>query len=338
MTRQSERKRIRLGITMGDPTGIGPEIILKVLISDLIPSDTELIIFGNPYLLKDQGSFLGVPVVFSGTKAQQKLLIRDISYNLVDPTDWKDNLILPGRPDSSLARGILRCIDSAVMWALDGKLHGVVTAPLSKEIIRRGGFQGFSGHTEYLAQLTGAKRPVMMLTTDKLKVVLATMHKPFQEIIPSLTDELLISTIYQTHNWFVDFFDFNPQIALAALNPHAGEGGTLGKEENTLLNQVIKTVQKDGITVDGPFPADTIFRRALQGEWDVVIALYHDQGMIPIKLDPHSVAVNVTLGLPIIRTSVDHGTAFDIAGQGTADPASLLKAIQYARKLILTRE
>lgn len=328
------RKRFRIGITMGDPAGIGPEIILKTLFSDEIPGDTELIIFGNPFVFKDQGTFLSKNVYFRTFHDHYDLILNNDKYTLIDPTLWKDNLILPGQANPSFAKGILHCIDTAVMWTLENKIQAIVTAPINKSVIRLGGYSAFTGHTEYLARLTGAKRPIMMLANDNLKVIQVTTHLPFSEIISSLSRGLILDTLYQAHTWFQQFYHIIPRLAIAALNPHAGEDGTLGNEEVTLLQPAISKAKQNGVNIEGPFPADSVFSRAITGEFDAVLALYHDQGMIPVKLLPNSVAVNITLGLPIIRTSVDHGTAFDIAGKGKADIKSLIKAILMARELI----
>jgi len=329
---------IRLGITMGDPAGIGPEIIVKLLHSGSIPADTDLIIFGNPMVLKDQAAMLDIALMDRGTRAESKFYIKERMYRLIDPTDLHDDIVIPGTPMPHRAPDILRCIDSAVMWALEGKIDGMVTTPVNKETIRRGGFTAFTGHTEYLARLTGAKRTIMMLTTDMLRVVLATTHVPFAEILSHLTQGILLDTFYQTDRWFQLYLNLKPRIAVAGLNPHAGEGGTLGEEELALLIPAINQARDNNINVRGPFAADTIFRKAIIGEYDVVVAMYHDQGMIPIKLNPRQAGVNITIGLPIIRTSVDHGTAYDIAGGGKADPTSLYKALLFARKLVTQRK
>jgi len=223
------------------------------------------------------------------------------------------------------------------MWALENRVDGIVTGPINKDVIRRGGFPGFTGHTEYLARLTGAQRPLMMLSTDTLKVVFVTTHIPLRSVTRILSLDLILDTVTRTHQWFEDFMNIKPVLAVAALNPHGGEGGSLGEEEESILKPAIETARSRGIDVQGPFAADTVFRRALQEQCDVVIALYHDQGMIAIKTDPLQAAVNTTLGLPIIRTSVDHGTAYDIAGKGFGEPDSLIKAIEFGRNLVFAK-
>lgn len=331
--------KIRLGITMGDPAGIGPEILLQVLREGLPWQNTEFIIYGNPHILKDTALRLDCNCSFVKDEERRfRIFINQREYGLVDATNWGDTIIFPGVPNPSTASGILRCIDGAVMDTLEGSLQGIVTCPLSKEVIRKGGYPSFTGHTEYLGKLTGASHQVMMLATDSLRVVLTTTHVPFRDIISNLTEWKLIQTIVETFNWFLTIFREEPRLAITALNPHGGEGGTLGEEEETLLNPVLMKIREHyDIDVAGPLPSDTIFRRARQGDFDIVIALYHDQGMIAIKSYPQEYAVNVTLGLPIIRTSVDHGTAFDIAGKGRADATSLRKAIDQARQFAIKK-
>jgi 4-hydroxythreonine-4-phosphate dehydrogenase len=210
-----------------------------------------------------------------------------------------------------------------------GSVAAVATAPINKEALRLAGLP-WSGHTDLLAHLTNAPRVAMMFHSEPLRVVLATVHVPLVEVPALLTRELMEETIALTARELPRFGRPSPRIAVAGLNPHAGEHGLFGREEQTAIAPAIEAARARGIDVAGPFPADTLFVRAVRGEFDVVVACYHDQGLIPVKLAAFGRAVNVTLGLPIVRTSVDHGTAFDIAGKGVADAGSMIEAVKLA--------
>ena len=221
---------------------------------------------------------------------------------------------------------------AAVKDAMDGRVAAVATAPVNKLGFSRAGLP-WKGHTDLLAHLTGSPRVAMMFWSEPLKVVLATVHVPLSEVPGLLTRDLLGGIIDLTARELPRFGIAHPRIALAGLNPHAGEEGLLGREETRVLQPAVADAQSRGIAIEGPFPGDTIFGRATRGEFDVVIACYHDQGLIPVKLLAFGRSVNVTIGLPIVRTSVDHGTAFDIAGKGVADPSSMIEAVLLAARL-----
>jgi 4-hydroxythreonine-4-phosphate dehydrogenase len=250
--------------------------------------------------------------------------------------------VVYGPPDgATFAPGVLsadagRAAYDAIVRAVDDAQRGVVaavaTAPVNKEAFRLAGLP-WSGHTDLLAHLTGATDVAMMFYSDALRVVLATIHIPLAEVPQALTARSLARTIALTARELPRFGIAKPRIAVAGLNPHAGEHGLFGHEEETAIAPAIAESRAKGIDVSGPFPGDTIFVRARRGEFDVVVACYHDQGLIPVKLVAFGQAVNVTLGLPIVRTSVDHGTAFDIAGQGVADPESMVAAVRLAARL-----
>ena len=223
---------------------------------------------------------------------------------------------------------ILRATDDAQR----GEVDAIATAPINKEALRLAGLP-WSGHTDLLAHLTGARSVAMMFYSEALRVVLATVHLALADVPKALTAESMAATIRLTAGELPRFGYPRPRIAVAGLNPHAGEHGLFGGEEDTAIRPAIETCRADGIDASGPFPADTLFVRARRGEFDVVVACYHDQGLIPVKLLAFGQAVNVTLGLPIIRTSVDHGTAFDIAGRGVADPESMIAAVLLAARL-----
>ena len=229
-------------------------------------------------------------------------------------------------------RAAYEFICDAVRDASAGRVAAIATAPVNKQAFSRAGLP-WKGHTDLLAHLTGAPRAAMMFWSDPLKVVLATVHVPLAEVPRLLTRELLRDIVDLTARELPRFGIARPRLALAGLNPHAGEDGLLGSEDETVLRPAVSDAKRRGIDIEGPFPGDTIFGRAARGEFDAVVACYHDQGLIPVKLLAFGRSVNVTLGLPIIRTSVDHGTAFDIAGKGIADPSSMIEAVLLAARL-----
>jgi 4-hydroxythreonine-4-phosphate dehydrogenase len=238
-----------------------------------------------------------------------------------------------GRVSAVAGRAAYDAIVRAVEDARQQRIAAIATAPINKEAFAAAGIP-WRGHTDLLAHLTGARRIAMMFHADVLRVVLATVHIPLAEVPQALTRERLQDTIELTADELPRFGFAAPRLAVAGLNPHAGEHGLMGLEEEAVMRPAIAACRDRGVSVDGPFPADTIFLRAMRGEFDAVIACYHDQGLIPVKLAAFGRAVNVTLGLPIVRTSVDHGTAFDIAGQGVADPSSLVHAVLLAASLV----
>ena len=238
----------------------------------------------------------------------------------------------PGVLSGDAGRAAYDAIVRAVDDAQRGAVQAIATAPVNKEAFRLAGLP-WHGHTDLLAHLTGSRTVAMMFDSDALRVVLATVHIPLAEVPRALTAASLEATIALTARELPRFGVARPRIAVAGLNPHAGEHGLFGCEEQTVMAPAIASCQSRGIDVSGPFPADTIFVRARRGEFDVVVACYHDQGLIPVKLVAFGQAVNVTLGLPIVRTSVDHGTAFDIAGKGIADPQSMIAAVLLAARL-----
>jgi 4-hydroxythreonine-4-phosphate dehydrogenase len=238
----------------------------------------------------------------------------------------------PGVLSASAGRAAYDAICAAVRDAQSGRVDGIATAPINKLAFARAGLP-WKGHTDLLAELTATPRVAMMFWSEPLKVVLATVHVPLADVPATLTRELLEGVIDLTAKELPRFGMNTPRIALAGLNPHAGEEGVIGAEEQRVLRPAVEAARSRGIDIRGPFPGDTIFVRASRHEFDAVIACYHDQGLIPVKLLAFGMAVNVTLGLPIVRTSVDHGTAFDIAGKGVADPSSMIEATLLAARL-----
>ena len=242
----------------------------------------------------------------------------------------------PGVLSAEAGRAAYEAICNAVRDALAGSVAGMATAPVNKAAFARAGLP-WKGHTDLLGNLTGAGQVAMMFWSEPLKVVLASVHVPLRDVSSVITRPLIDNVIELAHRELPRFDIPSPRLAMAGLNPHAGEDGLMGDEEQRVLRPAVEAAQARGIAIDGPFPADTVFVRAVRGEFDAVIANYHDQGLIPVKLLAFGRAVNVTLGLPIIRTSVDHGTAFDIAGRGIADPASMIEAVLLAARLAALR-
>jgi 4-hydroxythreonine-4-phosphate dehydrogenase len=249
---------------------------------------------------------------------------------LYEPPDAEG--ITPGEVSAAAGRAAYDCIVRAVTDARNGVVDGIATAPVNKLAFAHAGLP-WKGHTDLLAHLCGDARVAMMFHAPQLNVVLATVHVPLSDVPRVLTREVMLETITLTANALPSFGVARPRIAVAGLNPHAGEDGLFGSEERSTIAPAIEQARAAGIDVTGPFPADTVFTRAARGEFDVVVACYHDQGLIPVKLLAFGRAVNVTIGLPIVRTSVDHGTAFDIAGKGVADPGSMIEAVLLAARL-----
>ena len=287
-----ERGKPIVGITVGDPAGIGPEIAAKAAADASVLAVCTPVLYGPP----------------SGE-----------TFDL-------------GRISAKAGQAAYDAILRAVSDAQQGKIAALATAPINKEAFAAARVP-WRGHTELLAHLTGSPRVAMMFYSDALRVVLATIHIPLAEVPRALTRESLEATIALTAAEMPRFGWPAPRLALAGLNPHAGEHGLMGLEDDAVLAPAVAASRERGVTIEGPLPADTVFVRAMRGEFDAVIACYHDQGLIPVKLVAFGRAVNVTLGLPIIRTSVDHGTAFDIAGRGIADASSLVHAVLLAARL-----
>ena len=282
----------RIGITVGDPAGIGPEIARKAADDARVRDVCEPVLYGPP----------------AGSR------------------------FTPGELSAEAGRAAYDAICAAVRDAQAGTIAAIATAPINKLAFSRAGLP-WKGHTDLLGHLTGSPRVAMMFWSEPLKVVLATVHVPLSQVPAVLTREVMDGTIDLTSQGLPRFGIPRPRLAVAGLNPHAGEEGLLGDEERAVIRPAVDAARARGIQIEGPLPGDTVFVRATKGEFDAVIACYHDQGLIPVKLLAFGHSVNVTLGLPIIRTSVDHGTAFDIAGTGVADPTSLIEATLLAGRL-----
>ncbi len=324
-----------LALTMGDPAGIGGECTLRAWLArrDCYP----FVALDDPSHLNDLARRLRlhVPIVPVSDADEAVLVFPNalpiIAMPLANPPR-------PGEPDAANAKAIVGSITRAVAMALNGQAGAVVTNPINKAALYATGF-AYPGHTEFLAALTGVPgQEVMMLASPLLRVVPVTVHVSLRDAIAMLTAEMIAAAARTTHAALRrDFGIPHPRVAIAGLNPHAGEQGALGKEEVTLVAPAIERLRAEGMDVSGPWPPDTMFTRIARTRYDAAICLYHDQALIPLKTLDMDHGVNVTLGLPIIRTSPDHGTAYDIAGQGVADPTSLLAALDLAADLAQRR-
>ena len=321
-----------LALTMGDPAGIGGELSLMAWLS-LHDSGPPFVALDDPARLSRLAADLGlaVPVRVVTDVGQAIGIFRSALPVLAVPLAVA---AVPGHPDTANATAVVTSIEIASKLALAGRVGGIVTNPINKAALYQAGF-AYPGHTEFLAELTGAKgRQIMMLASPMLRVVPVTVHASLRNSIAMLTTAMIVAASRTTAAALRrDFGIAAPRLAMAGLNPHAGESGALGTEEATLIQPAIDLLRTEGIDVSGPWPPDTMFTASARGRYDVAICMYHDQALIPLKTLDINHGVNVTLGLPIVRTSPDHGTAFDIAGKGVADPASLLAAIAMAGTL-----
>jgi 4-phospho-D-threonate 3-dehydrogenase / 4-phospho-D-erythronate 3-dehydrogenase len=317
-----------LAITMGDPAGVGPEIVVKALAAPRLWRVCRPVVIGRLPVMEAAARSLGTGIGFVPVGARLPAASRS-RCPLVETGPEHDRIPEVGRASAAGGRAALEAITEAICLALDDRADAIVTAPISKEAIRAAG-SPFPGHTEMLAAFTGAKRHAMMLVGGPLRVSLATIHVPLAQVPALITARRVREVIELTWDAVRRFGLSRPKIAVCGLNPHAGEAGMMGDEERRTIAPAVRAMAKKGIPVSGPYPADTIFFRAARGEFAAVVAMYHDQGLGPLKTLAFDTGVNLTLGLPIIRTSVDHGTAFDIAGKGLASAESLLAAVELA--------
>jgi len=315
-----------LVVSCGDPSGIGPEIAAR-LAGGEVP---RFVWLGDPAHLPPGTRWATVE-----EPGAALALAMDVLPVLPIPFAAPAR---PGQPDPANAPGIIAAIERGVALVQEGHASGLVTCPINKKALKDGAGFAFPGHTEFLAHLAGGVDVVMMLACDALRVVPATIHIPLADVPRSLTAEGLERVIRITRAGLIrDFGLTAPRIAVAGLNPHAGEGGAMGQEEITLIAPLLERLRAEGFTLTGPLPADTMFHPAARARYDAAVCMYHDQALIPIKTLDFAGGVNVTLGLPFIRTSPDHGTAYDIAGKGLADPSSLRAALVMAAQMAMRR-
>jgi len=333
--RKNSKRLPLIGLTMGDAAGIGPEITLKALQKKSITSRCYPFIIGDAHhlnLLLKKFSLSGEIHLISKIEDYHSSpnLINVLALNNLPKGKIKFGV---GQP--SYGKAAFAHIKKGVELALSKKIDALVTAPINKQVLHQAGIH-FPGHTEILAQLSRTKRFAMMLVGGNLRVVLVTRHIPFKKVPEEINKEQLATVIDLTQQAGKYFALPHPQVGVCALNPHAGEGGVMGEEESKIISPVIKQAQKKGIKISGPYPSDTLFYEAIKGKFDFIIAMYHDQGLIPLKTLFFEEGVNVTLGLPFIRTSPDHGTAYDIAGKGVANSKSIEEALKLALRMTKT--
>ncbi len=313
-----------VALTCGDPAGIGPELAVKAWRA--LRRNCPFVWIGDPRHLP-----VDAPIETVGDPAQA---IAASARALPVLAHRFPAAATPGRPAPANAHGVIEVIERAVALVQSGRAGAVCTAPIHKKVLIDGAGFAFPGHTEFLGALAGARRVVMMLASPTLRVVPATIHMPLSQVPRALTPELLGETIAVTADGLRERFGIaHPRIAVAGLNPHAGEGGAMGHEELDWIAPLLRRMDGAGFTLSGPHPADTLFHAAARRRYDAAIAMYHDQALIPIKTLDFDRGVNVTLGLPFVRTSPDHGTAFDIAGQDRANPTSLIEALKLAQRM-----
>ena len=323
---------------MGEPAGIGPEIVLKSAQAQDCQLISRPVILGDLATLRETAQRLGSRIELIDWSVEDPYPEDPQRLPVIATSQLVPQQRIPGQPTPAGGDASYRYVEAGIQLALNKVIQGLATAPISKAMWHAAG-RDYPGHTELLADLTKTQDVRMMLAGSRLRVILVTTHIPFAQVPDALSVERIKTTITLAAKHLAQFHGLaQARLAMAGLNPHAGEGGAFGDEEERIITPAIEQAQGQGIQVDGPFPADSVFVRAVNGEFDGVICLYHDQGLIPLKLLSWTDGVNVTIGLPIVRTSPDHGTAFDIAGQGKADPHSMQAAIRLAAQMAGRRE
>jgi 4-hydroxythreonine-4-phosphate dehydrogenase len=317
-----------VAVTLGDPAGVGAEVIVKAAAALSPDERSSLVVVGSIAVLERAIGVTGANLRLSESGANGALRVEEVPV---------DGIPLPfGRLDPVGGEAAFRYIERAVRMAEAGVVAGIVTAPINKEALNRAGHH-YDGHTGMLAALTGARSSFMLLASERLNVIHVSTHVSLSGAIERARPERILATIRAGHQHFARLGDATARIVVAGLNPHCGENGLFGTEDDQYIRPAVEMARAEGINAFGPISADTLYHRAYNGDFDLVVAQYHDQGHIPIKLVAFDTAVNVSLGLPIDRTSVDHGTAFDIAGTGKANHVNMLAAITYARRLAASR-
>ncbi|MEJ7819120.1 MAG: 4-hydroxythreonine-4-phosphate dehydrogenase PdxA [Rubrobacteraceae bacterium] len=320
-----------IAVTMGDPAGIGPEIIAKSFAQTNFHAENRIIVLGDVAILERAAKLLDLPLRVNAIQEPEDATFEPGSMDVQAVTDLGEDLPF-GKLDARAGDAAFRYVERAIELASAGRVDAIATAPLNKEALHLAGHK-YPGHTEILAELTGTKNYAMMLVTDELNVIHVSTHVSLREAIDHAQPERELAVIRLAHESLRKLGVENPKVAVAGINPHAGENGLFGSEDAEKIAPAVAAAVEEGIDASGPHPPDTVMMRARTGAFDIVVVQYHDQGHIPIKLMGFDTGVNVTVGLPFFRTSVDHGTAFDIAGTGKADPTSLHAALALARTL-----
>jgi len=331
-----KRDKVRIGITMGDPAGVGPEIILKALAQQAIYRQAVPIVIGDGDILERAKGYVGSGLRLRRIGSVGEATGRFEEMAVLDLKNIDLEQCPPGILSAEAGRAAVEYVFRAIDLARADEVDAVATAPINKEAMHRAGYP-FAGHTEIFAERTGSRRYALMLVAGKLRVLHVSTHVSLREACDRVRKDRVLQVIHLAHEAAALWGLRRPRIAVAGLNPHAGEQGIFGHEEREEIAPAVAAARAEGIDAVGPLPPDTLFYRALKGDFDFVVAMYHDQGHIPVKLRSFDRAVNVTVGLPIVRTSVDHGTAFDIAGKGTASPRSLVEALRLAIRMARRR-
>ncbi|MDO8531748.1 MAG: 4-hydroxythreonine-4-phosphate dehydrogenase PdxA [Dehalococcoidia bacterium] len=328
-------KRPVIAVTMGDPAGIGPEVVVKALAEPDARAVCAPLVVGSVRILEGMARKLGAPVRFRRVKGLVSLPADTVG--VVEPDGVDPGNFAVGQVSAACGRAAIACILRAVELVQHGEARAMATAPIHKEAMRLAGYEEL-GHQELLARVTGARDLATMLVSGKLRAVHLTTHRSLRNACDAVTRGNILAKLGLTDRCLRAWGVPRPRIAVAALNPHGGEGGLVGREEVDEIAPAVQDARARGIEARGPFPADSVFLRAIAGEFDAVLAMYHDQGHIPVKVHGFERSISVTLGLPFIRTSVDHGTAFDIAGKGVAQHVSMVEAIRAAAALATGRD
>ena len=322
-----------IAITMGDPAGVGPEVTAKAMANDGVWRCCRPLVVGDGDVLRRTAAMLDLGSIWHAVTELADAHFDPDAPDVYDLRSLDLASFQPAKVSATAGMAAIAYVEQATSLALSGQVDAIATGPINKASLRIAGSPHI-GHTEMLAALTAAQRVTTMLATPGLRVVHVTRHVPLCDVASHITRERVLDTIRLTDAGLEEMGISEPRVAVAALNPHGGDEGLVGQEEITVIGPAVESAQELGIDAHGPIPADSVFFRAIRGEFDAVVAMYHDQGHIPIKTHGFERSVTVTLGLPIVRTSVDHGTAFDIAWQGVADEASMVEAIQLAARLV----
>ena len=318
-----------IALTLGDPAGIGPEIIVKAFQDEILTINTRVLVVGDAKTLKKVAQKIAPEILIHSIESPDEAWYQPYTIDVIDLNNVSETLPL-GQPSAESGKASYEAIQKAVALVLKEEVAAIVTCPINKKSLHLAGHP-FPGHTELLGHLTNSKEPTLMMEGRSLRVVLVTTHLPLDQVKSQISEKKVLQTIRLTHDWLQKNVTEIPSIAVVGLNPHSGDGGIFGQEETEFIIPALKTAQKEGIQANGPYPADALFARASSEQYDAVICMYHDQGMIPVKMN--GMGVNITLGLPILRTSVDHGTAFDIVGQNKASAENLKLALKTAGRL-----
>jgi 4-hydroxythreonine-4-phosphate dehydrogenase len=321
-----EKKVTKIAFTTGEPAGVGPDLALSLITR---PREETIVFFADPEVISARALAIGQQVkIIELRDTSQAIKVPPGYMQLVASTCPNPNCV--GTPNPENSPYVLKCLDKAVDSCASGKLDAMVTGPINKEIINNAGIP-FTGHTEYIAERLNAPLPVMMLTSDTLRVVLLTTHIPLSKVPDHINRRKIVDVVEIVHRELITKFGIqNPRIQICGLNPHAGEGGHLGQEEESIIKPALKELSAMDIIANGPVSADSAFTSEARKEYDAIVAMYHDQGLVALKTIGFGSSVNLTLGLPIIRSSVDHGTALDIAGSGNVDSGSAEAALELA--------